>query len=72
MLVFRCLTLNNLRKRCTDRQLVRMLIVQMLMIVICNSTYSIYQLYALFTANLAKDSLRIAQENFASKIMSAM
>ncbi len=87
MLLFGLLTLNNLRQRRqivprasqgnqvvrrTDTQLLRMLTAQVLVIIICTLPFSIYRLYSTFTANLVKDTLRIAQENLAFQIVGAM
>jgi hypothetical protein len=53
--------------RRTNTQLLRMLAAQILLIVISTLPYSIYRLYASFTANVVKDPFRIAQENFTSQ-----
>ncbi|CAF3368538.1 unnamed protein product [Rotaria sp. Silwood1] len=78
MLLFGSLTLNNIRQRRrvlslvgegnrfirrTDTHLLRMLAAQMLIIIISTLPHSIYRLYASFTSNMPRNSLRIAQEN---------
>jgi len=80
MLLFGSLTLNNIRhnnqivhrhpeinriRRRTDIQLFQMLISQVFVIIISTLPYFIYQLYALSTINVVKNTLRIAQENLA-------
>ncbi|CAF1451856.1 unnamed protein product [Adineta ricciae] len=85
MLIFGCLTLKNIRfrdraipqnvRRATRRKrtdLLRMLLAQVIVIIICTGAFSVYQLYALFTSGLAKDSLRISQESAASKILAVL
>jgi hypothetical protein len=83
MFIFGCLTLRNLRQhrqvaptvsksnqiaRPTDTQLLRMLTAQVLVIVISTLPFSIYRLYASFTASMVKDPFRIASENLAFEI----
>ncbi|CAF1247852.1 unnamed protein product [Adineta ricciae] len=81
MLIFGCLTLKNIRfrdrvfpqnvHRATRRKrtdLLHMLFAQVIVIIICTGAFSVYQLYALFTSRLAKDSFRISQESAAIKI----
>ena len=58
---------NNQGGRRTNTQLLRMLAAQILLTVISTLPYSIYRLYASITANVVKDPLRIAEENFASQ-----
>jgi len=84
MLLFGFLTLNNVRQRRqlvqgvgenrsirrTDRQLLRMLAAQVLVIIISTLPFSIDQLYTSFTSSFTKSTLRIAQENLASIIVS--
>jgi hypothetical protein len=87
MLLFGFLTLNNIRQqrrvlpvigehtritRRTDRQLLRMLAAQVLVIIISTLPLTIDRLYASFTASVAKDALRIAQENLASQVANTM
>ena len=87
MLLFGCLTMNNLRQRRqalprarqtnqisrrTDTQLLRMLAAQVLVVAISLVPFCIYGLYTSFTANLDKDTLRLAQENLAFQIVSVM
>jgi hypothetical protein len=84
MLVFGLLTLKNLRRhrlvtpvttetnritRRTDTQLLRMLAAQVLVFIICTLPVSIYQLYVYFTSYVVRDTLRIAQENVASRTL---
>ncbi|CAF3862031.1 unnamed protein product [Adineta steineri] len=87
MLIFGCLTLRSIRmhhqiipqninnnriSRRTSIELLRMLSAQVLVIIISTSASSIYQLYALFTSNVTKDTLRISQENAAGKILAVL
>lgn len=87
MLLFGLLTLNNLRQyrraipvaieahritRRTDAQLLRMLTAQVLITIIATLPLSIQQLYVSFTSSLVKDTLRIAQENLAARIVGTM
>lgn len=87
MIVFGCLTLNNVRQRHkiiprimennriarrTDNQLLRMLTSQIFMIIITTLPQSINQLYMIFTANLVKDKLRLAQENVSSRTLGGL
>ncbi len=87
MLLFGFLTLNNIRQqrrvlpvigehtritRRTDRQLLRMLAAQVLVIIISTLPLTIDRLYASFTESVVKDALRIAQENLASQIANTM
>ncbi|CAF1148222.1 unnamed protein product [Rotaria sordida] len=87
MILFGCFTMNNIRKRRqivsvsnennriirrTDNQLLRMLVAQALVIIITTLPQTIYQIYASFTMNLVKDTLRIAQENLANKTSGGM
>ncbi|CAF2523177.1 unnamed protein product [Rotaria sp. Silwood2] len=87
MILFGCLTMNNIRKRRqlvsvlsenntiiqrTDYQLLCMSVAQVLVIIITTLLQTIYQIYASFTTNLVKDTLRIAQENLANKTSGGM
>ncbi|CAF1504498.1 unnamed protein product [Adineta steineri] len=87
MIFFGSLTLKNIRQRRlihpvvggnnrigrrTDSQLLRMLTAQVFIIIISTLPYSICRLYVSFTANVSKDTLRIAQENLASQIVGVM
>jgi hypothetical protein len=87
MLLFGFLALSNIRQhrqvatiptgtnqtsRRTNTQLGRMLIAQVLVIIIATFPFSVCQLYSSFTANLTKNSLRIAQENLATVIANAL
>ncbi|CAF1398190.1 unnamed protein product [Adineta steineri] len=87
MILFGCLTLNNIRQRRhiisritgdnriarrTNIQLLRMLTAQVFVIIITTLPQSINQLYKTLTANTAKDTLRLAEENLSSKIFTGM
>jgi hypothetical protein len=87
MLLFGFLALSNIRQhrqvatiptgtnqtsRRTNTQLGRMLIAQVLVIIIATFPFSVCQLYSSFTANLAKNSLEIAQENLATVIANGL
>lgn len=53
-------------------QLSRMLIIQVFVIAFSTLPFSIYRLYGAFTLNLTKNTLRLAQENFAFQIANTM
>jgi hypothetical protein len=87
MFLFGFLTINNIRRpsqvrpiigensglgRRTETQLLRMLTAQSLLTIISTLPFSIYRLYASFTANVVKDPLRIAQENLASQTINVI
>jgi hypothetical protein len=87
MLLFGVLTMNNLRQRRrvlptgpranrmprrTDIQLWRMLVAQVMVTIISTLPLSIYRLYASFTVNLPKDTLRRAQENLAFEVAATL
>jgi hypothetical protein len=60
-------TQNNRILRRTDAQLLRMLAAQVLLIIIFTLPISIYQVYSSLTNNMVKNTLRIAEENVASR-----
>ncbi|CAF1062816.1 unnamed protein product [Adineta steineri] len=87
MILFGCLTLNNIHQRRrvlpiigennratrrTDSQLLRMLTAQVLCIVISTLLSSVERLYLSITENIVKDSIRVAQENLATQTVNAM
>ncbi len=87
MFLFGLLTLKNIRQlrsvvpvafennrivRRTDTQLLLMLFGQVLVIIICTLPISAYQLYSSFTANIVGDTLRTAEESFASRLAHSM
>jgi len=63
---------NNLANSHTNNQLLSMLITQILFIIILTLPYSINILYASFTTNVSKSTLRIAQENLATQTVNTM
>jgi hypothetical protein len=86
MLLFGCLTLKNVRQhrqlvqragenraiRRTDRQLLRMLAAQVLVIIISTLPFCVNQLYTSFTSSFTKSTLKIAQDNLANQITSVV
>ncbi|CAF4252731.1 unnamed protein product [Adineta steineri] len=87
MILFGCLTLNNIRQRRhiisritednriarrTNTQLLRMLTAQVFVIIIATLPQSINQLYIRLIVQTAKDTLRLAEENLSSKIFTGM
>jgi hypothetical protein len=87
MLLFCILTLNNIRQqrrvipeageinrsaRRTDRQLLRMLTTQVLVIISTTLPYAVNTLYGSLTANVTKSTLRISQENLVTQTFNMM
>lgn len=60
-------TFHHLRKR--DRQLIKMLLVQLICTVILTLPIAIQKLYTTLTQNMIKDSYQIAEENFISQLL---
>ena len=58
---------HHLRKR--DRQLITMLLVQLIFTVVLTLPIAIQKLYAAFTQNVIKDSYRVAEENFIAQLL---
>ncbi|CAF1005726.1 unnamed protein product [Didymodactylos carnosus] len=54
----------NRKNRKTDRQLLLMLILQVVCIFLSTTPLSVQQLYSTFTANFAKDAFKMAQDSF--------
>ncbi|CAF1088873.1 unnamed protein product [Adineta ricciae] len=82
MILFGMLTVRNIHQsrrirsevtsRRIDRQLACMLTAQVLAIVLSTLPFSVYRLYASFTASLPKDATRLAWENLAFKIANVL
>lgn len=87
MVLFGCLTLNNIRQqrrlvamtgensrinRPTDRQLLRMLTAQVFIIIMTTLPYAVNRLYLAFTASVPKSNLQIARENLATQTLDAL
>ncbi|CAF1446844.1 unnamed protein product [Adineta ricciae] len=60
------------RHRRTDRQILRMLAVQVLVIIISTTPSCIVRLYSSFTESIIKDAYRIAQENLGTQIANSL
>jgi hypothetical protein len=70
-LVYRNIHLTRvLAEQQADRQLTRMILIQILLVVICIVPYSINIAYGLITSGVSKDTNRIIAEGFASTIFS--
>ena len=52
-----------------DRQLITMLLVQLIFTVVLTLPIAIQKLYAAFTQNVIKDSYRVAEENFIAQLL---
>lgn len=59
---------NNIQLKKRDRQLIRMLLIQLTIIVICTLPIAIQKLYTTFTLNVPKDAYRLAVENLFVQI----
>ncbi|CAF1339289.1 unnamed protein product [Adineta steineri] len=59
---------NNLVVRRTDTQFLRMLIAQVFVIIVSTLPFCIVQIYGWYTANLAKNVLRLAVENLIYRV----
>ncbi len=76
MIIFGWLTCRNIRQTIVlaehqaDRQLVRMTLTQVILVVIGLLPYGIYTFYSLITSHIIKDSDRQLKEYFASTIIS--
>jgi uncharacterized membrane protein len=76
MAVFGYLTYTNihltrvLAEQQADRQLVRMTLIQVLLVVICITPYGIYNGYSLITSGVSKSTNRLIIESFAITIIS--
>jgi hypothetical protein len=70
MVIFGYLTYRNihltrvLAEQQADRQLVRMILIQVLLVVICIVPYGINSIYSLITSGVSKDTNQIIVENF--------
>jgi hypothetical protein len=76
MIVFGCLVYGNIRqtevlaRQSADRQLARMILIQVVLIIVCITPYGILSAYNLITENVRKDIDRLVKESFASTILS--
>ncbi|CAF1482045.1 unnamed protein product [Adineta steineri] len=74
MLTFGYLAYRNIRlttaltRHRVDRQLTRMICMQVILIAVCQIPYGIFNAYTLLTANVTKDADRLDKELFASRI----
>ena len=59
--------INQLRKR--DRQLIKMLLIQLIFTVIFTFPIAVQKLYATFTQNIVKSNYQVAAENFVAQLM---
>jgi hypothetical protein len=73
-LIFGYLTYRNihltrvLAEQQADRQLVRMTLIQVVLVVICITPYGVNSAYSLITSGVSKDANRLIKESFASTI----
>ena len=78
MNIFGCLTYRNihltrvLAQQQADRQLVRMTLIQVMLIIVCIVPYGIYNTYSLITSGMAKNANRLINEGFALTIISLL
>jgi hypothetical protein len=78
MITFGCLIYNNIRqtealaRQCADRQITKMILVQVVLIVICIGPYGIYNTYSLITNENNKDTDQLIKEAFALTIFSLL
>jgi hypothetical protein len=76
MVIFGYLTYRNihltrvLAEQQADRQLVRMILIQVVLVVICITPYGIYSVYGLITSGVSKDTNRLIIEIFVLTIIS--
>jgi hypothetical protein len=76
MIIFGYLTYRNihqtrvLAEQQADRQVTKMVLIQVILVVICIVPYGINNAYGLITANVPKDANRLSNENFALSIFS--
>jgi hypothetical protein len=75
MAIFGCLTYRNIRltialaEQHADRQLTRMILIQVVLVLISVTPYGINNVYGLITAGVAKDTNRQLKESFASTVV---
>jgi hypothetical protein len=78
MIVFGCLACRNIRRTIclaeqhADRQLIRMVLIQVVLVIISNIPFSSYNFYSLITANTTKDVNRQMKEYLAETILSLL
>ncbi|CAF1420662.1 unnamed protein product [Adineta ricciae] len=76
MVTFGYLTYRNIHltralvRQYADRQLVRMVLFQIILVIISFFPYGIYSVYSLVTTGLTKDSYRLSQEAYALAVIS--
>ncbi|CAF1053527.1 unnamed protein product [Adineta ricciae] len=76
LLIFGSLTYRNIRRtinlseRCADRQLLKMTVLQIILLVCCTGPLGVYYLYSLFTSEIIKDQDRITKEYLAYAMIS--
>jgi len=75
MVIFGYLTYRNIRRTIVlaeqqaDRQLVKMILIQVLLVVISMTPFGIYIIYYLITAEVVKGPNRLLKESFAEIIL---
>ena len=78
MVVFGCLTYRNIRQTIVlaeqkaDRQLTRMIFIQIALVVISNTAFGAFTAYILITARETRDIDRRRKEYFAASIVSLL
>ena len=78
MVTFGCLTYRNIRQTTAlnlqgaDRQLARMICVQVILVAVFEIPYGIFNAYSLSTAGIVKSADRLDKELFASKVAGLM
>lgn len=78
MFIFGCLTYQNIRQTIAlleqqaDRQLVKMILMQIVFVTISVIPYDVNSLYNLITAGITKDAVRQQKELFATTIVSLL
>jgi hypothetical protein len=74
MVLFGYLTYRNIQmtrvlaEQHADRQLVRMILIQLVLVVISMTPYGAYTIYNLITSKIIKDSFRLQEESFAATV----
>ncbi|CAF1090879.1 unnamed protein product [Adineta steineri] len=78
MTLFGCLTYRNIREtrilaqQQADRQMVKMTLVQVILVVICITPYGIDNAYGLITSNAQKDATQLMNENFVVTVVTLL
>lgn len=75
MVLFGCLTYRNIRQTIVlveehaDRQLTKMILIQVILIVVSITPYGIFSTYRFITNRFFKDNDRLIKENFAGVVL---